>query len=271
MSSITEIPVREWSTLRDMYLVNWPKDYITYFTIDHALKHWKENGGVSIYSLENDYEDGTFLYVSKKSSVVHFNTLTENIEKLKAISNILGNMRLQFVISMSKKFEPLIKYMETLANVKYEYEDNSLFYIDKEKALDLKIPEVEDIFLRLLVEDDGDTVNELWPHKFTGSVHFVKNLIRTDYSMGAFSKTSGDLLAWILRYPTGSFAMLQVRESHYRNGLGRLVTTAMTKKLAENGLDSSATILMNNIASRNLFMSVGYEEAYEMFIYRTID
>lgn len=129
----------------------------------------------------------------------------------------------------------------------------------------------DDVVLRPLTENDGETVNDFWPHKFPGSVNCVKNLIQTDFSMGAFSTTSGDLLAWILRYPTGTLAMLRVKGELYRKGLGKLVTTAMTKMMAENGLDSSATILNNNTASKNLFESVGYEEAYEVFIYKRVD
>lgn len=61
---ITEIPVQEWSVLRDLYHSDWPKDYITFFIIDHAIKHWKENGGVQIFSLDNDFKDGSFVFVS---------------------------------------------------------------------------------------------------------------------------------------------------------------------------------------------------------------
>lgn len=61
---VTQIPLEKLSSLRDMYLENWPKYYITYFTIDHALKNWKKNGNIQIFGLDDDYEDGSFVCVS---------------------------------------------------------------------------------------------------------------------------------------------------------------------------------------------------------------
>lgn len=89
--------------------------------------------------------------------------------------------------------------------------------------------------------------------------------------MGAFDETTGELMAWILRYPTGCFGMLQVKENHMRKGLGRLVTIALTKKLAKLGLDSTATTIHNNTISRKLFKSVGFKELGEVYLFEWVE
>lgn len=111
----------------------------------------------------------------------------------------------------------------------------------------------------------------MWAHKFPGSERFVKHLIKTDLNLGAFSTSTGELCAWILRYPTGILGMLQVTENFSRKGLGKHMMIAMTKLMAENGLDSSGIILKTNTASRNLCQSVGYQELYEVFYYISVD
>lgn len=67
-------------------------------------------------------------------------------------------------------------------------------------------------------------------------------------------------MAWCLRLPIGSLGLLQVKSKYYRQGLGRVVATAQVKQLAENGYDSSATILFENTASRTLFKSLRFYE-----------
>lgn len=127
-----------------------------------------------------------------------------------------------------------------------------------------------DIVLKSLTEDHAEMINNLWPHKFPGSINFVNHLIYTDFSVGAFSK-SNELLAWIMKYPFGSVAILQVKEECLGRGLGKLVIKAMAKRLAENGIDSSATIMRPNVASRNIFKSIGFEEIYDLFVYKNLN
>lgn len=103
-------------------------------------------------------------------------------------------------------------------------------------------------------------MNEIWPHRSANSVKFVERLIRTDLTVGAYNKESGELMAWCLRLPIGALGLLQVKEKYYRRGLGQLVTMAQAKQMAEHGYDSSATILYNNKASRALFTGLGFYE-----------
>ncbi|KAL7738961.1 hypothetical protein ACLKA6_001356 [Drosophila palustris] len=78
------------------------------------------------------------------------------------------------------------------------------------------------ITLRKLDVKDAPLINELWPHKFEGSVEFVKKLIVCNASAGACD-ADGNLIAWCLRN-NGALGLLQVVESHKRLGLGQTKT-----------------------------------------------
>lgn len=112
---------------------------------------------------------------------------------------------------------------------------------------------------------DASTVNEIWPLRYPGSINFVKRLIRNDYTVGAFDSSTGELMAWVLRCPIGGLSMLQVKETHYRKGLGRLVVIALSRRLAEDGHDVAAAVLTENNPSRSLFRGLGFAEDCELF------
>lgn len=123
----------------------------------------------------------------------------------------------------------------------------------------------KDVVLKNLTEVDASTVNEIWPLRYPGSINFVKRLIKNDYSVGAFDSSTGELMAWVLRWPLGGLGMLQVKETHYRKGLGRLVVIALSKRLAEDGHDVAAPVLTENNPSRSLFRGLGFAEDCELF------
>lgn len=123
----------------------------------------------------------------------------------------------------------------------------------------------KDVVLKNLTEVDASAVNDIWPLRFPGSIHFVERLIKNDYSVGAFDSSNGELMAWVLRCPLGGLGMLQVKETHYRKGLGRIVVMALSKRLAEDGHDVAAAVLTGNNPSRSLFRGLGFTEDCELF------
>lgn len=81
-----------------------------------------------------------FQQVDKDNGIVHLNTLSEKLEKLKKTLDILGSNRWNYVISTSEKLKPLMNHLEKLSNTQYKYEPTTFFFMDKERALDLEIP-----------------------------------------------------------------------------------------------------------------------------------
>ncbi|ALC38140.1 maker400 [Drosophila busckii] len=112
--------------------------------------------------------------------------------------------------------------------------------------------------LRSLELEDAETVNEFWPHRSAGSIHFARALISRNISVGAY-ETNAQLVAWCLRLPTGSLGFLQVKDSHKRLGLGSLMVRYLSKKILELEEEVLAAVLPDNIASYNMFKKLGFE------------
>ncbi|KAL5278895.1 GLYATL3.2 family protein [Megaselia abdita] len=188
-------------------------------------------------------------------------TLGDNIERLKSAVELLDSTGERYFYSCVDKVKPAVHHYANVNHFTYTTPHPCIFhYLRKEDAVKLEIPKRDDVILKPLSEENAVTVNEIWPHRDKNSMPFVKRLINTDFTIGAFDKETGELMAWCLRLPIGSLGLLQVKEKYFRQGLGRLVTIAQAKQLAENGQDSSATILFENTASRTLFRSLGFFE-----------
>ena len=64
---------------------------------------------------------------------------------------------------------------------------------------------------------------------------------------------------------------LQTHEDYRKYGLGTLVTKALAKRVAELGHDPYTTIFDENIASRNLFKKIGFQEKGRVDLLHTKD
>lgn len=64
---LVEIPCSEWTTLRDMYLRDWPTHMVGYNTVDNYIRWNKIQSDINklhFYSLNGDWQrDGTFIVV----------------------------------------------------------------------------------------------------------------------------------------------------------------------------------------------------------------
>lgn len=56
------------------------------------------------------------------------------------------------------------------------------------------------IYLKQLVPEQGEKINDLWPHKHNGSLYFIQRLIEMNMNIGAFTKEDDELIAWCLRW-----------------------------------------------------------------------
>jgi ribosomal protein S18 acetylase RimI-like enzyme len=125
------------------------------------------------------------------------------------------------------------------------------------------------ITLKPLSEENAEIVDDEWPNKHIGSLFFVKRLIAWNQNIGAFNE-EGELMGWCLRLQAGPLGALQVREKFMRRGIGSLVTIAMCKILANEGLDTFALVGTQNIASQTMFSRLGFERKDDAYWLRTL-
>lgn len=104
-----------------------------------------------------------------------------------------------------------------------------------------------------------EKINSSWPHRYEGSEKFVSYSIKYLSSIGLFDEQN-ELMAWCLHYDNGLLALLQVDIKFKRRGFGILIAKAFSKQIAEEyGLDIGATVVHENLASRNMFENIGFK------------
>lgn len=71
---LTIIPKNEWSLLRDLHLPDWPSNVTAYYAIDSYINWCELNSelgqAVRFYSLNDDWQDGTFLIVVNSYKII---------------------------------------------------------------------------------------------------------------------------------------------------------------------------------------------------------
>lgn len=117
----------------------------------------------------------------------------------------------------------------------------------------------EDYYISSLTPGHAPIINEVWPHNHPGSEIYVSQLIEANGGVGLFAKSTHELCAWVLKTYFGSLGLLQVAEAHKRKGFGSLMTKIFSKKLAEDGLDVTGTVVIHNVASQMLFKKLGFK------------
>lgn len=125
------------------------------------------------------------------------------------------------------------------------------------------------VTLKPLSTENAEIVDDEWPNKHIASRFLVERLIERNPNIGAFNE-EGELMGWCLKLQAGPLGALQVREKFMRKGIGSLVTLAMCKILANDGLDTFALVGSQNIASQKMFTRLGFEKRDDAYWLRTL-
>lgn len=125
-----------------------------------------------------------------------------------------------------------------------------------------------DVTLKPLSLDNTELVDNVWPNKHDGSRFFIKRLIEWNPNIGVYNENN-ELMGWCLRLQAGPLGALQVREEFMRKGLGSLLVTAMCKILANYDMDTFALVGIQNKASQNMFLKLGFKHSDDAYWLRT--
>lgn len=257
---LTEIPCAQWSELRDMYLCDWPTNMMGYYTIDNFIR-WTEKkpdiDHLHVYSLNNDWSDGTFLVVDRYQLFV--NTLNKSLDRLTQAISLLDWTHGFKVSSFLERHRPAVINVIDSKNLKREYDSKTLLYfMPRNEASQLETELPKGITLKPLTQEHAEMVNELWPNRHHGSLFFIKRLIDWNPNVGAYTE-DGQLIAWCLRLQAGPLGALQTDNAFKNRGIGSLVVKDITKQLANMNMDTCAFVNTTNEASVKLFEKVGFK------------
>ena len=76
---------------------------------------------------------------------------------------------------------------------------------------------------------------------------------------GAFLKSDGMLVSWVLKNFLGQLGILQTLEDHQGKGYAKLMVKALAKEIATDGHNPFGTVIVGNTTSENLFEKLGFE------------
>ncbi|KAH8377482.1 hypothetical protein KR093_005692 [Drosophila rubida] len=265
-SSLIEISPKNWEILLEIYSSKRTEPN-GYNLINNFIKWIEKNPELDIkcYSLDEDWKsDGTFIMIVNHGGIhknVYFNTIADNLDRLvELLFSYTTDVKQYVLCGYGERLKPAVDaYIKQYDKEAMQTTGTAWYRAPKETVATFSIKPPAGITLRKLETADAETVNEIWPHRAEGSVEFVKQLIENEISVGACDD-NGKLIAWCLRLPLGSLGLLQVVASHKRLGLGSLMVSYLSTKIAELGQEVLAPVVTENMPSRRMFEKLGFKK-----------
>lgn len=210
--------------------------------------------------------NGTFISISNENDYsIFISSLEENLEEVREI--IFKSKRINwktgpYFYSVMYDNMPILEQFFIERNLRTEFETpNEIYYLSKEDAIRFEYQIPENIGIRQLQESDAIIIDNNWIYKNLNSLRTVTDLIKINGGLGIYSKSTRELLAWVLKNESLAIGRLQTIAEAKRKGYGKLLIKAFCRELAEKDeVDLIAYINQTNTASRKLFVSLGFKE-----------
>ncbi|MED6290872.1 hypothetical protein CHARACLAT_017809 [Characodon lateralis] len=125
-----------------------------------------------------------------------------------------------------------------------------------------KLPPVDcsGICLNSLDESHLDLVNQTWKFgKNQGAAGMIRNMV-LNFPSCCVLDADGRPVSWILTYVSCALGMLYTLPEHRRKGYAKVLISSMAKRLSGQGYPVFCFIEEENIASYQLFKSMGFSE-----------
>ena len=108
---------------------------------------------------------------------------------------------------------------------------------------------------------DADTVNQFTRDGNRRTLPLAENCIKYSLTVGAYHAETNTLASWAVLMPYGAIGLVATHPEHRRKGLAKAVVSSLCVKLLDHNFDiiPYCYIVQNNIASINLFESLGFK------------
>lgn len=145
-------------------------------------------------------------------------------------------------------------------NVPHLYVNNN-FWLPPDKSRNIQIECPDDLYIDFLDPSHAEVVNDSWPHKFEGSLEYIRLVIQINFGLGLFRKADKQLVSFGVFPHYGGIGMLYTPEAFRRKGYAAIVILAISKEIVTRGLNPHAYVLHVNKPSAALFRKLGFEVA----------
>lgn len=264
---LVEIPNEDLPNLRDLYSKQLPFATHVYSFLNTAMKWMKvspEKSYIKIFSPNGDWRrDGTFVALLQWSCYDLFVfTLEETCERLEhalmTTQRIDWSQVILFYAVHQNHTDTVYKVLDKL-ELKVEHSTKTDFWwMPKEQASQLTVACPENFEIKILKPEHAEIINEIWPHRYPGSVNYLRTFIEMNGGHGVFTKTDGKLVSWVLKNQMGTLGILQTIDAYKRMGLGSAVTKSLSREIALEGHNPLGTVLVENTASQAMFRNIGF-------------
>jgi GNAT superfamily N-acetyltransferase len=139
--------------------------------------------------------------------------------------------KLPLFVAVNRRFHKMMYEIVEVKNLRVRIDNYcSTIWMNKENASSYEFSVPDDVEMKSLSIDDGKIINENWPYRSAGSECFIKSLIKLNGGLGVY--VHGELASWILQAECFGLGLLQTLEEYQGQGYARLLTRALSKKIA---------------------------------------
>ncbi|XP_052898160.1 uncharacterized protein LOC128304948 [Anopheles moucheti] len=262
-ANLQNIPLEELDELCDLYRADWPKYAYTFYMLDNFY-NWRNqvrNGEVQVFTdPKRDWRiTGTF--VLKDCKELFFYTLENTIDSLeKVLRTVMSSLSASFSMVYDSCFRDMVERSVSLLSLVKDSDERMVCYrqlVPYEERKDIYNEPPPEYRFSALDPADSIVVERQWVHNDPVFTNLPTRLIQRNPSLGVYD-ASERLVAWCLIDQTGSLAIFQTVPDHRRKGLGRAIIERFSKQLHERGQLPQAYVVESNVASRSLFLSLGF-------------
>uniref|UniRef100_A0A6M2DSQ1 Hipothetical protein n=1 Tax=Xenopsylla cheopis TaxID=163159 RepID=A0A6M2DSQ1_XENCH len=265
-NKLVEVPVDDWKKLRDLFKSNWPRHVLPYLAIENFERLKTTHlPSTKIFCLNGDWSDGTFILKDGRQITMY--TLQESCQRLYEALMLYdwseGSAQRPYDSAHKHVLQKVRAALKLKISKEYELDNDGAgctYWISKEQALLFDDTPPSDCEIRNLEDKDSTIINSLWPYGTPETEAYFKLMIAINPSRGLYGKEKNDLRCWVLSHANGVLMALQTSPHHLRKGYGELILKSMAKLKAQMGQDTIASIVPENVKSRNLFSKLNFKE-----------
>lgn len=246
-----------------------------------TLSDWKRKTPhiqFDVYCIGGDPNNGCVFCHGQYSQYSHYYLVYSRQDENPALLNLLKEFDIPCNDGKALMFQAVneknCKLVEELCKVKnlsfLKPFVNYNFWLPPETSKNIQIECPVDLYVDFLDIAHAEVINDSWPHKFEGSLDYIRTTIQLNFGLGLFRKVDKQVVSFGLFAHYGGIGMLYTLEEFRRKGYAAIVILAISKELVARGLNPHAYVLHVNKPSAALFRKLGFEVADNITWYANV-
>lgn len=103
-------------------------------------------------------------------------------------------------------------------------------------------------------------IDSLWPYHYPGSEEYIALMLEINGGFGLFTKSTDQLVSWVLLNCLGDLGLLQTLEECQRKGYGSIMIRVASQKIGLEGGWCCGAVSVDNGACQTLLRKIGFTD-----------